>query len=159
MVASRRMNLVTGLEITLSTPYLVAPSPQAPSPVGMLILGREVLAMGDLVPVVADAQVRTVAVRAPVVDVFSRSQTWVMTSQKSLRSNPGQRHRRNRLHPLYPLYFRLNNSNNGGSVLKRRRGDCTRMPWLVSNRYRASSRCLPLSRAHRLARCVGFCDS
>jgi len=73
-----------------------------------------------------------------------------MTSQKSLRSLLRQRPRPNRFHPLN---FRPSNSNSG-SVLKRRRSGCTRVPWLVLNRYKVSSRYLPLSRAHRFNRYV-----
>ena len=134
------MNLDMGLEISLSTPYLVVPSPQAPSLVVTLIPGRGVLAAADLVPV------RAVTVLAPVDVIGCWSQTWAMTSQKSLRSIQCQR-----LHPCQPrpLRFYLSNSNNGGSVLKRRRRGCMRVPWLVSNRCKVYSRYLPLNQAHR----------
>jgi hypothetical protein len=150
MVASRQMNLAMGLETIPPTPYLVVLSPQAPSPVVTSILG-EVLAVGDLVPAAEGVQVPTVLVRAPVVDVIGCwSQTWVMRSQKSPRSIPGQRPRPNRLHSLN---FRLSN-NNGGPVLKTRRRRCTNMLCAVLNRYKVSSLYLPLSRARRPTRYV-----
>jgi hypothetical protein len=163
MAASGRTNLAMGLEITLSTPYLVAPSPQALSLVVTSIPEREVLAVDDLVLVVEDVQLRAVLARAPAVPVRVPavgvidcwSQTWAMTSQKSHQSLQIQSPRQPR---LYPLNFRLSVSNNGGSLLKRRRRGCTRVPWLELNRYKVSSRFLPLSRAHRFARYVESCN-
>ena len=145
-------------EIAVSTPYLVAPSPQAPSPVVTSILEREVLVVDDLVPAEEDVQVRAVLVRAPAVGVIINcwSQTWAMTSQKSLRSIPSQPPRRTRPHLLR---FHLSNSNNGGSLLKRRRRSYTRVLWLVSNRYKVPNRYLLPSRAHRFTRHVYSCNS
>lgn len=149
------MNSATGPEVAPSIPYLVVPSPQVQFPVVTSILGREVLAVDGLVPVVGDVQVRVVIDRAPVVDVIDCwSQTWAMTSQKSHRSIPSQLPPQSRRHPLR---FRLSNSsinNSGGSLLKRRRRGCTRVPWLGLNRYKVSSRYLPLNQAHRLTRYV-----
>ena len=154
------MNLATGLEVILSTLYPGVPSPQAPSPVVTSILGRAVPAVDAPVPAVQDvparvvqgALVRAVIDQAPVVGVIDCwSQTWAMTSQKNLRSilclSP------NRLHQLKIC---LSNNNNGGSVPRRRRRGCTRVPSLVLNRYKASSRYLPLNRVRRFIRYVGF---
>ena len=154
------MNLAMGSEATLSTPYLAVPSLQTLPPVVTSIPEREVLVVNDRVPVVEDAQApvaedaqaRAVLVRAPAVDVIDCwSQIWAMTSQKNPRSTPSQPLRQLR---LCPLNFRLTSSNNGGSLLRRRRGGCTRVPWLELNKYKVSSRFLPLSRAHRLTKYV-----
>ena len=154
------MNLATGLEVALSTPYLAVPSLQTLPPVVTSIPEWEVLVVNDQVPVVEDvqapvaedAQVRAVLVRAPAVDVIDCwSQTWAMTSQKNPRSTPSQPLCQPRL--CLPN-FCLTNSNSGGSLLRRRRRGCTRVPWLELNRYKVSSRFLPLSRAHRLTKYV-----
>ena len=155
MAVSRQTNSATALEFPPPTPYLVVPSPSALSPVGTSILGQEVLAVVDLVPMVGNVQARAVPVQAPVVDAIGCwLQTWMMTSQKTFRSIPRQL-----LHPnhLHPLYFRLSNSTCGPQRKRRSRG-CTKVPWLVLNRFKVSSRYLPLSRAHHSTRFVNLSD-
>lgn len=170
MAASGLMNLATGSEIAVSTLYLAVPSPQALPPVVTSILEREVLAIDDLVPLAEDVQARVLPARAPAIlvqapvvpvrvpavdaiDCWLR--TWETTSQKSPRSTPSQP-----LHQLrpYPLTFRLSNSNNDGSLPRRRRGGCTRVPWLELNKYKVFSRFLPPSRARRFTRYVQSCS-
>jgi len=171
MAASGLTNLATGSEVTVSTLYLAVPSPQALPPVVTSIPEREVLAIDDLVPLAEDVQVRVLPARAPailvqapvvlvrvpavdVIDCWLR--TWGTTSQKSPRSIPSQPLRQPR---PYPLTFRHSNSNNGGSLPKRRRGGCTRVPWLELNRYKVFSQFLPQSRAHRSTKYVQPCNS
>jgi len=154
------MNLATGLEVTPSTLYPAAPSPQAPPPAVTSTPGREVLAAGDLVRAVEGVPVRAVEdglVRAALVRVLAVvvvdcwSQTWATTSQKSLRSIQRQHPRLNR---LPPNFCPSNSNNNDGLVLKRKRRGCMRVLWLVLNRCKVSSRYLPLSRAHHFIRYV-----
>jgi len=164
------MNLATGSEIAVSTLYPAVPSPQALPQVVTSILEREVLATDDLVPLAEDVQVRVLPAQAPallvqapvvlvrvpaagVIDCWLR--TWGTKSQKNPRSIPSQPLRQPR---PYPLTFRLSNSNNSGSLPKRRRGGCTRVPWLELNRYKVFSRFLPPSRAHRFTRYVQPCN-
>lgn len=154
------MNSATGPEVAPQIPYLAVPSPTTSPPPGTLILGGppilgRVPAAGDLVPMSGSAQARMAPVRAPVEDATGCwLQTWIMTSQRTLRSIPSQR-----LHPhrLHPLHYRLS-IDNGGSLRKRRRRGYTRAPWLVLNRCKVSSRYLLLSRAHHSARFVKLSD-
>lgn len=151
MAVSRQTSSGTELEVAPPTPCLAVLSPPALSPVDMSILGQVVPVVGDLVLMAGDVQARAVPVRAPLVDVIGCwLQTWVMRSQKTLRTTPSQRLRPNRPHLLC---FRLSNDNSG-SLRKMRRGFYTRTPWLVLNRYKVSSRYLPLSQAHRFIRFV-----
>lgn len=150
MVVLKQTNLATGLEVVLPTPYLVVPSPLVPSQLATSILEREVLAARDLIPTAGGAQVLVVPVQAPVVDAIGCwSQIWVMIFQKNLPLIQCQHLLPNNPHLLY---FHL--SNNDGSLPKRRRSGYTRVPWLVLNRYKVSSRYRPLNRAHHFIRSV-----